>query len=69
MMTDEYKNRGRYEKHFKYLRETKLYLPPLALQKKFAAFARERDEKKRAAREQKNALQKEREELVAKYFR
>lgn len=69
MLQKEYAPSGRYERHYKYLRETMLYVPPIALQKEFAAYVQSADEKKNAAVRRKEELLAKRERLVDKYFR
>ena len=69
MLRKEYQPIGHYERHYKYLRDTMLYVPPLTLQNEFADFARDMDKKKAAALRQKEKLVAEREKLVSKYFR
>ncbi len=65
----EYKPRGRYERHYKYLRETKLFLPPIERQREFAALVRSLDSARSAALDRQRALQSERDRIINRYFR
>ena len=69
MLREEYRPLGGYARHFKNLKSLKLYLPPLELQEEFAAYVRVCEARKENARQQKENLIREREELVTKYFR
>ena len=69
MLKIEYRPIGGYARHFKNLKSLKLYLPPLELQKKFAAYVENCEALKSSARANREKLILEREELVTKYFR
>ena len=69
MLRTEYKPLGGYARHFKNLKSLKLYLPPIELQEKFAAYVRNCEAMKESARRRREELLELRSELVKKYFR
>ena len=69
MLRTEYKPLGGYARHFKNLKSLKLYLPPIELQEKFAAYVTNCEAMKESARRRREELISERAALVTKYFR
>ena len=61
-------NAERYERHFKYLKEINVPLPPITEQRKFEKFVRKRDEKKKDAEMRIAILESKRKSLIFKYF-
>ena len=69
MLRNEYRPLGGYARHFKNLKSLKLYLPPIELQEKFAAYVANCEAMKNSARLRREALIAERAALETKYFR
>ncbi|MBR1858944.1 MAG: restriction endonuclease subunit S, partial [Selenomonadaceae bacterium] len=65
----EYKPSGKYERHFKYLKEMRFYIPPMEEQQKFADYVQSIESQKAEAVTRKEHLITQRNAIIDKYFR